>query len=276
MTTKVSIGLGGTGSNSGFISVNTSTDAFRVTQTGSGNSFVVEDSTNPDSTPFIITAAGDVGIGNTAPGQKLEVEGSIRFSGDLYMRDYGKIVYYNPTSERLTIANYNANGSVVVESGGGKYSFWSDPNANIGLSGITAPTSNLHVLGNANITAGINTTTINVATGNVTANLFVAETSYSNNFVSTRTALSAPSLSGFNGEGDYVHLLIDYPPKIALSRLVNSLKGVSSRLLKKEHPRLSDIYYKGKLWSPSYFAASCGGAPLSIIQKYIENQKTPE
>lgn len=82
-------------------------------------------------------------------------------------------------------------------------------------------------------------------------------------------------LSGFNGEGDHVHLLIDYPPKIALSRLVNSLKGVSSRLLKKEHPRFSSIYYKGKLWSPSYFAASCGGAPLSIIQEYIENQKKP-
>lgn len=83
-------------------------------------------------------------------------------------------------------------------------------------------------------------------------------------------------LKGFNGEGDHVHLLVNYPPKIALSRLVNSLKGVSSRLLKKEYPYLSEIYYKGKLWSPSYFAASCGGAPLSIIQEYIENQKTPE
>ena len=83
-------------------------------------------------------------------------------------------------------------------------------------------------------------------------------------------------LKGFNGEEDHVHLLVNYPPKIALSRLVNSLKGVSSRLLKKEYPHLSEVYYKGKLWSPSYFAASCGGAPLSIIQEYIENQKTSE
>ena len=81
------------------------------------------------------------------------------------------------------------------------------------------------------------------------------------------------TLTGFNGEGDHVHLLVDYPPKIALSKLVNSLKGVSSRLLKKEHPHLSEIYYKGKLWSPSYFAGSCGGAPLSTVQKYIENQQ---
>ena len=67
MTTKVSIALGGTGSNSGFISVNTSADAFRVTQTGSGNSFVVEDSTNPDSTPFLISNTGNVGIGTANP-----------------------------------------------------------------------------------------------------------------------------------------------------------------------------------------------------------------
>ena len=83
-------------------------------------------------------------------------------------------------------------------------------------------------------------------------------------------------LKEFNGENDHVHLLVEYPPKIAVSKMVNSLKGVSSRLLKKKHPELSDIYYKGKLWSPSYFAASCGGAPLSIIRQYIENQNTPE
>ena len=83
-------------------------------------------------------------------------------------------------------------------------------------------------------------------------------------------------LKGFNGEKDHVHLLINYPPKVALSKIVNSLKGVSSRLLKKQRPDLNQIYCKGKLWSPSYFAASCGGAPLTIIQKYIENQNAPD
>ncbi|HGN0622187.1 TPA: transposase, partial [Proteus mirabilis] len=34
-------------------------------------------------------------------------------------------------------------------------------------------------------------------------------------------------------------------------------------------------YYKGVLWSPSYFAGSCGGAPISIIRQYIEQQETP-
>jgi len=79
-----------------------------------------------------------------------------------------------------------------------------------------------------------------------------------------------------DGEGDHVHLLVEYPPKVAVSRLVNSLKGVSSRLLRKERPDMERHYWKGMLWSPSYFAASCGGAPLSILRQYIEAQKTPE
>jgi putative transposase len=57
---------------------------------------------------------------------------------------------------------------------------------------------------------------------------------------------------------------------------VNSLKGVSSRRLHKLHPVLRKRYWKGALWSPSYFAASCGGAPLAIIRQYIEQQRTPD
>jgi putative transposase len=79
----------------------------------------------------------------------------------------------------------------------------------------------------------------------------------------------------FDGEDDHVHVLINYPPKIALSKLVNSLKGVSSRLLRRDFPQLATRFWKGVLWSPSYFAASCGGAPISIIKQYIQQQKTP-
>ena len=43
-------------------------------------------------------------------------------------------------------------------------------------------------------------------------------------------------LREFNGEWNHVHLLVNYPPKVRLSELVNSLKGVSSRLLKQEFP----------------------------------------
>ena len=61
---------------SGIIESNTSTAAFRVTQQGSGNAITVEDSTNPDSTPFVVTAAGRVGIGTTTPTANLFVTGT--------------------------------------------------------------------------------------------------------------------------------------------------------------------------------------------------------
>jgi putative transposase len=83
-------------------------------------------------------------------------------------------------------------------------------------------------------------------------------------------------LREFNGEADHVHLLVHYPPKVALSRLVGSLKGVSARRLRQEFPDHIRKYLCGEhFWSPSYFAASCGGAPLAIIKEYIEQQKRP-
>ena len=78
-----------------------------------------------------------------------------------------------------------------------------------------------------------------------------------------------------DGADDHVHLLVEYPPRMAVSNLVNSLKGVSSRLLRKERPDTRQCYWKGVLWSPSCFAASCGGAPISVVRQYIEQQQTP-
>lgn len=84
-------------------------------------------------------------------------------------------------------------------------------------------------------------------------------------------------LREFNGEPDHVHLLIHYPPTFAVSRLVNSLKGVSSRHLRGEYAdRINRAGTRGHLWSPSYFAASCGGAPLEIVKEYIRGQQRPD
>jgi putative transposase len=79
----------------------------------------------------------------------------------------------------------------------------------------------------------------------------------------------------FNGEADHVHLLVQYPPKIALSNLVNSLKGVSARRLRQDRPDIACRYWRGGLWSASYFVASVGGAPLSVLKQYIEGQRAP-
>lgn len=76
----------------------------------------------------------------------------------------------------------------------------------------------------------------------------------------------------FNGEDDHVHVIIEYPPKLSISQIVNTLKGVSSRRYgqagcKKPH--------KEALWSPSYFAVSVGGDPLELLKEYIRNQEKP-
>jgi putative transposase len=83
-------------------------------------------------------------------------------------------------------------------------------------------------------------------------------------------------LREFNGQDDHVHLLVEYPPKIPVAGLVNSLKGVSARRLRAQFTgRVNRHILHGHFWSPSYFAASCGGAPLSIIGQYIEQQSRP-
>ena len=80
-----------------------------------------------------------------------------------------------------------------------------------------------------------------------------------------------------DGEKDHVHLLVEYPPKVSISKLVNCLKGVSSRLIrKKEYLSIKKTLWGKNLWSPSYFAGACGGAPLSVIRKYIEEQSSSE
>jgi putative transposase len=76
-----------------------------------------------------------------------------------------------------------------------------------------------------------------------------------------------------DGEADHLHAVIEYPPKLSISALVNALKGTSSRLLRKERPDIARRYFDGVLWSPSYFAASTGGAPLDVVRRYVEQQR---
>jgi putative transposase len=77
----------------------------------------------------------------------------------------------------------------------------------------------------------------------------------------------------FNGESDHVHLLIEFPPKLSISQIVNALKGVSSR--RYGQANLPKPYGKDSLWSPSYFASTVGGATIEILKLYIQNQLKP-
>lgn len=84
------------------------------------------------------------------------------------------------------------------------------------------------------------------------------------------------TLEEFNGEDNHVHLLVSFPPEVPLSRLVNSLKGVSSRRLRSEFPELENVCWNGKkLWTPGYYAGTTGGAGIDTVRRYIEQQDTP-
>jgi putative transposase len=79
-----------------------------------------------------------------------------------------------------------------------------------------------------------------------------------------------------SGEADHLHVLIDMPPKVRPSDLVNNFKTVLSRRLRKEFPSLRAAYRgKAVLWSPSYCLISAGGAPIEIFRQYVENQTRP-
>jgi len=77
----------------------------------------------------------------------------------------------------------------------------------------------------------------------------------------------------FNGGSDHVHALIEFPPKLSISQMVNALKGVSSR--RYGQSGFQKPYGKEALWSPSYFVSSVGGAPLEILKQYIQGQLKP-
>jgi len=84
------------------------------------------------------------------------------------------------------------------------------------------------------------------------------------------------TLVEFNGEDDHVHLLIEFPPTVQLSRLINSLKGVSSRILRKKHSeRVQRFLWGNHFWSRSYYVSTAGGSSLENIREYITNQRRP-
>ncbi len=78
-----------------------------------------------------------------------------------------------------------------------------------------------------------------------------------------------------DGEADHVHVLVAYPPKLAISVLVNNLKSVSSRHVRILNTHLSRQSKTSALWSRSYFACSAGSAPIETLKTYVRSQETP-
>jgi putative transposase len=81
-------------------------------------------------------------------------------------------------------------------------------------------------------------------------------------------------LSEADGEEDHLHLLISYPPKVCLSIFVGASKTASSKKIRSlNYPEVRKQLWGKHFWSPSYFVASTGGAPLEIVAAYIRNQR---
>ena len=81
----------------------------------------------------------------------------------------------------------------------------------------------------------------------------------------------------FGGEDDHVHLMLELHPNIMPSKLVNNLKTVSSRLIRKQYAtHLKNFYRKPVLWSRAYCLLSADGAPLEVLRNYIQNQDQPK
>ena len=71
---------------------------------------------------------------------------------------------------------------------------------------------------------------------------------------------------------DHVHILLGVDPQFGIHKAVKTIKGTTSRILRQEFPWLRSRI--PTLWTNSYFCSTIGGAPLSVIKQYIENQKS--
>ncbi len=81
----------------------------------------------------------------------------------------------------------------------------------------------------------------------------------------------------FNGEDDHVHLLLELHPGVMPSQLINNLKTVTSRLLRKEFAEHFQHFYWNNpgIWTRAYCLLTVGGAPLEVLKQYIQDQERP-
>ena len=154
IVTGIASATGFAGTYSGNLAVfsgNSTDNIVRITQTGTGNALLVEDSANPDTTPFVITGIGSVGIGTNAPINTLDVHGTLRLARLDSVSSGGEIVFAR-ASDNTNAWAVDVEGSDfrVTDSSQTATRIHIGAGGNVGL-GSTA-TSKLHVFGNATVT----------------------------------------------------------------------------------------------------------------------------
>lgn len=84
------------------------------------------------------------------------------------------------------------------------------------------------------------------------------------------------TIQALETDQDHAHLLVSYPPKVQLSKLVMTLKTMSSRNIRaQDWPEITQALWGKHFWSPSYAVVSTGGAPLEVVKRYIDQQHKP-
>lgn len=80
------------------------------------------------------------------------------------------------------------------------------------------------------------------------------------------------TLVEWNHDKDHVHIMFKAQPKTELTKFINAYKSASSRLIKRDFPRVKQFLWKEMFWSKSFCLLTTGGAPIDVIKKYIQNQ----
>ena len=80
------------------------------------------------------------------------------------------------------------------------------------------------------------------------------------------------TLVEWNHDKDHVHIMFKAHPKTELTKFINAYKSASSRLIKRDFPRVKQFLWKEMFWSKSFCLLTTGGAPIDVIKKYIQNQ----
>ena len=80
------------------------------------------------------------------------------------------------------------------------------------------------------------------------------------------------SIEELNVQPDHVHLVMQFRPDVAISKIAQLLKGKSSRIIRKEFPELREFYWGNSFWGDGYFAETVGKVDLETIKNYVKNQ----
>ncbi|MDL0134305.1 IS200/IS605 family transposase [Halobacterium salinarum] len=79
------------------------------------------------------------------------------------------------------------------------------------------------------------------------------------------------SIQNVNGGSDHVHILFTAKPTTNLTKFINSLKGVTSRKIRDEHPEVRQAV-DSAFWQPGYFLATTGQVSIDVLMEYVEEQ----